>query len=79
MYKPWFVYFSAILFLGCLGFMAASDERQTEDHAHADYCQRVAIYQSSLAYGGPVIGHRDYDNKCSDADIKQAREALSYE
>lgn len=79
MYKPWFVYFAALLLLGCIGIMAASDEQATADHYHRDYCQRVAIYQNSLAYGGPLLGHRDYENKCTTEDLQKAREALSYE
>lgn len=79
MHKPRLVYSAALLLLGCIGIMAAHDERMAEDHIHRDYCQRVAIYQNSLAHGGPLLGHRDYDDKCTTEDLQKAREALSYE
>jgi hypothetical protein len=70
-YAPWFVYWAAILLLGCFSLMLSDDET---DHAHQEYCQRVVIH--SMDDG---LGHRDYDSKCSKDDIKQAREALGYE
>lgn len=75
----WITVLAAVVLLGALGLIAAHDERAQIDHAHQDYCQRVVIHFNSMAYGGPLLGHHDYEDKCSDADIEQAREALSYE
>lgn len=75
----WLAYCAGILVLGWAGFAMKNAEQQSTDHQHADYCITVAAYHYSKAHGGPIIGQRDYDNKCTTEDLQKAREALSYE
>ena len=78
MCKTWWALFVAAFVAGSMGLWLAADEREA-DRMHRDYCQRVMIHENSVAYGGPILGHRDYENRCTVEDLKREREALRYE